>query len=245
VACAPRDSIHYYDMFFHKGPEWYAAHFEGAQSSQLLFDTTPSYLRSLRAPERMYRDNPDAKLALTMRHPVERAFSHYWQERKNPQRHYEFSEVLSNYDFYASWLEPGFYAEHIERYLEYFPRDQLLCQRFDLLEQNPRAFLRALLEFLAIDADFTPSWIDTRLNEAKVVRNLPGRIRVKVRRGLTRALGTGFLNSAVAKRLTESAEYNRGVPADVHNELLEHCLPEIERTEQLLGLDLSEWKAAR
>ena len=245
VACAPHDSIHYYDMFYHLGTQWYVEHFEDAKPDQIIFDTTPSYLRSLRAPERMYRDNPEAKLMVTLRHPVERAFSHYWHEQKDPRRKYEFSEVLSNYDFFASWLESGFYAEHIERYLAYFPREQILCQTFDLLKRDPASFLVEVLSFLGVDETFRPSLIETKINEAKVVRTPIGKLRVKASRGVTRVLGTEFLDTQWAKWMTASREYNRGVEADFYNQLLEICLPEIELTELLVGLDLSNWKQFR
>lgn len=245
VACAPRDSIHYYDMFYFKGESWYLEHFADARPGQLLFDTTPSYLRSLRAPARMYRDNPDAKLAVTLRHPVDRAFSHFWHEQKDPRREYDFTEVFTNYDFFSSWLEPGFYAEHLERYLEHFSEEQILFQRFELLNEDPRAFLREFLEFLAIDADFVPSWIDTKVNAAKVIRTPVGRLRVKADRGLTRVLGREFQGTQASRWLTQSRRYARGIEADTYNQLLEACLDEIDQTEKLTGLDLSRWKSFR
>lgn len=245
VACARKDSIHYYDMFYHKGPEWYAGHFIGASRDQILFDTTPSYIRSSRAPRRISSDNPHVKLAVTLRHPVERAFSHYWHERKDPRRQLVFSEILTNYDMFASWLEPGFYADHIERYLNYFPREQLLCQSFDQLKQEPHAYLREILGFLGVDTEFMPSCIATKINDAKCVRTRIGVARVKARGGLTRILGNGFLNTSFAQWITDSQEYRRGIEAGLYNQLLEICLPEIERTESLLNVDLSHWKVFR
>ena len=76
-------------------------------------------------------ENRAAKIIVCLRNPVERAFSHFWHERKKKKYNFDFSEVLRTYDLFSSLLEPGFYAEHIERFLGYFPREQILCQLFD------------------------------------------------------------------------------------------------------------------
>jgi len=145
LAGPPKDTIHYFDMFYGKGRDWYAGHFDDAPPSCKLFDPTPSYVRSPWAARRIAQENPSAKIVLCLRNPLERAFSHYWHEKKKAHTNLDFASALSNYDCYASWLEPGFLAEHIEQYLRYFPREQLLCQSFDRLESDPirASFLRS------------------------------------------------------------------------------------------------------
>src|SRR5690606_27558532 len=157
VAAPPKDSIHYFDMFYAFGRSWYETFFANARPDQKLFDPTPSYIRAAQAPARIAKENPGARIVVSLRDPIERAFSHYWHMKKNRVITFEFSDVLDNYDLFSSWIEPGFYAEHIERYLEFFPREQILCQRFDDLERDPRLFLDQLLVFYGLDTNFTPS----------------------------------------------------------------------------------------
>jgi hypothetical protein len=241
VACPPKDSIHYYDMFFSRGPEWYATHFQKARDGQLLFDPTASYIRSPLVPERIHDDNPDAKIVLCLRSPIERAYSHYWHEKKKLRFDYTFSEVLENYDLFSSWVEPAFYARHVRRFLEYFPRERILCQRFELLQNDARAFLTELLLFIGVDAEFSPSVIDQKINPAGVKRSFYARAKGRLGKELGR-LTPGIMSiSWLASKLSYNEEYERGVPADVREQLLHIFEPEVRCLEELLDIDLSGW----
>jgi len=245
VACPPRDTIHYYDMFYARGPRWYAQHFRDARPEQKLFDPTPSYLRSPGAARRIAADNPEARIALCMRNPIERAFSHYWHEKKKRRFDFGFEEVLTNYDLFSSWIEPGFYAEHVERFLEHFPRAALLCQRYDDLERDPAGFLGQLLAFAGVDPGFTPAVLRRRVNAAGsrhgfVDTWLLPRINGALRR-VGRATGSARLSRGFGG-LSGKAEYLQGVPAELLGPLREICEPEIVRVERLLGCDLASWR---
>lgn len=238
IACPPKDSIHYFDMFYARGRSWYEKHFEEARDDQLLFDPTPSYIRSPWAAERIAEENLRAKIILCLRNPVERAFSHYWHEKKKKKIAFSFSEALTNYDLFSSWLETGFYARHIERYLDFFPREQLLTQRFEVLGENPAAFLREALEFIGIDAEFQPGNLNKKVNAAGARRDLWNRgkaVFYKMSPAFWKKVGLeGFMSG--------KDEYLRGVLDEDRARLLEIFAPETERLEALTGLDLSAWK---
>lgn len=242
VACPPRDSIHYYDMFYHRGPAWYADHFVAATEDQKLLDPTPSYIRSPRAPSRIAADNPGCRVALCMRNPMERAFSHYWHERKKGRLRFDFSEVLTNYDLFSSWVEPGFYALHIERYLEHIPRERILCQRYDDLRDDPEAFLHEYLVFAGVDPEIRPSMLHQRVNVAGRRRgSFPARLQLRLR-GLLSRLPFFAPETLNARWLSGKAEYERGIPPALAPALAEVCEPEIRRLERLLEIDLSGWR---
>ncbi len=247
VAAPERDTIHYFDMFYARGRDWYAAHFPEAGPEQKLFDPTYTYIRSPWAPERIARENPQARIVLCLRNPIERAFSHYWHEKKKGVIRYPFEEVLRNYDLFASWVEPGFYARHLGRYLEHFPREQLLCQRFERLEADPAGFLAELLDFAGLSRDFTPSLLHERAAPAGAEQRWlrPGTYLFRSQR-LLRRLGVSADAIDWARRnvpgMQWRAEYDAGVPAALHARLLEICEPEIAALESLLGEDLHGWR---
>jgi hypothetical protein len=241
IAAPPTDSIHYFDMFFGKGREWYAAFFSEAREGQRLFDPTPSYIRSPWAPRRIARENPDARIIICLRDPVERAFSHYWHEKKKGKYNFDFSEVLRNYDLYSSLLEPGFYAEHIERYLEHFPRERILCQLFDDLGRDPEAFLSQLLRFIEVDDGLKPSVLRQKINVAGHRSGFINQQLLPKLKGLLRRSG---LKSIGEHRylMSGKSEYLKGVPREMRAPLAEICEPEIARLEALLGIDLHRWR---
>ena len=247
IACPPALEIHYYDMFHARGQDWYAEFFADATPQQKLFDPTYTYIRSPGAAARIAHDNPAARIALCLRDPIERAFSHYWHEKKKGVIRYEFDEVLHNYDLFATWLEPGFYAAHIERFLAHFSREQLLCQRYEELRRDPRAFLDELLVFAGVEPGLPASALHQEVNPAGPRHSLfnPGFYLAQTRRFLERL---GVPRQAVENArdrvpaLRGRAEYERGVPLELHRALLDVVEPEIAALERLLGLDLSSWR---
>jgi hypothetical protein len=246
IACAPTDSIHYYNIHYEKGGRWYATFFQDAERDQLLFDQTPSYIRSPWAPRRIAEDNPDAKIICCLRNPVDRAFSHYWHEKKKGKIAFDFREVLDNYDLFSSWIEPGFYSRHLERYLEHFSRDQLLCLPFVQLKEDDEAFLRRILEFVGVEASFKPSWLGKKSNEAGSRRTITHAIWRRVRRRLRWAGQEEFVETieeapVIGNWVCDRDEYERGMDEATRSELLNICEPEIRRTEELLDLDLEHW----
>ncbi len=244
IACTNEDCVYYFDIFYSRGRGWYEKCFSGAEEHQMLCDTTCTYIRSPWAPGRIAQENPDAKIILCMRNPILRAFSHYWQEKKRNMTNYNFSGVLTNYDLFSSWLEPGFYAEHIERYLEHFPRGQILCQRFDDLERDPTGFLQEILTFIGADRDFRPALAQRKVNEASQLVRPFSLAMNKTRRWLQR-IGLKRLlpkSGRLYEILSGRAEYVRGIPPELRLELQEIVEPEIERLEALLGVDLQVWR---
>ncbi|MGM0442280.1 MAG: sulfotransferase family protein [Elusimicrobiota bacterium] len=242
--CAPiKDTVHYFDMHYVKGKEWYLKHFNACLKKQKLCDVTTSYMHSPQAPKRIFQHNPDAKIIICMRNPLDRAFSHYWHEKKKLNFNFEFREVLENYDLYSSWLEPGFYGEYIERYLKFFPREQILCQLFEDLEVNPGSFLNRLYEFIGVEADFKPSVIYEKCNAAKRKETfLNLHITSRISKFVKKYVPFLGKEKVIKKYLSGKAEYYEGIPNDLYNSLLKICIPEIEKTENLLGIDLSQWK---
>ncbi|MCS3939541.1 hypothetical protein GGP84_002173 [Salinibacter ruber] len=218
-----------------------------------------TYIRSPWAPRRIARENPNAKIMLCLRDPIDRAFSHYWHEKKKGKISFEFEEVLENYDLYSSWLEPGFYAEHIERYLQYFDREQILCLHFETLRDDEREFMRQILHFADIDDDFEPSWLNKKSNEAGGRRTVANRMW----HGLKGTVAQSELES-IARRLqldeaaqqletlpivgsllNDKEEYEQGISSELREELVDLCEPEIQRLENLLDIRLPHWRSVK
>ena len=82
--------VHYFDLNFARGLEWYRAHFPrrsapstggtGRGPSEVTLEATPYYLFHPAVPERLPSVLPDAKFIVMLRNPVDRAYSHYWHE---------------------------------------------------------------------------------------------------------------------------------------------------------------------
>ncbi len=256
ICCPPEDKIHYFSMLFHRGVDWYHGHFEACDPSRFLLDPSPSYFSSEMAAARISGYNPDARIIVCLREPVQRAFSHYWHLKKQLVIDFEFEDALDKHDVFIPWIETGFYAHHLRRWFRHFPRDRVLVQRFEDLQASPRGFLREILEFLGLPADFEPSVLDTRVNVARErdqrwKRRFDAKVRPVIRSGLEqvglRPLARGMKDKVVplaGKVLPRGArERFEDVPPEVRRELRQLFAADVEELEQMLGWDLSDWKA--
>jgi hypothetical protein len=138
------------------------------------FEATPYYLFHPLAPERAAQLVPEARLVVLVRDPVERAWSHYHHEARRGREELSFTDAieaeparladeerrlaedplaktlrLNRY----SYLAKGRYAEQLERWLEHYPRRQLLVLRTEDLFATPRLVLAELYRFLDL-----PEW---------------------------------------------------------------------------------------
>lgn len=90
VGDARTKEVHYFDLAYERGPNWYRAHFptrlhaawhRAATGRRLVVgEASPYYLFHPLVPERMKRDLPEAKFVVLLRNPVSRAVSQYHHE---------------------------------------------------------------------------------------------------------------------------------------------------------------------
>jgi len=171
--------IHFFDLHFDKGLNWYRAHFptqasmeraaERLGSRVVTGESTPSYLFHPLVPQRMRETLPSVRAIAILRDPVDRAHSHWQQiadwreeklsfeeaidaEAKRLPKHPERLTDLKQLDDYLrfSYLARGRYAEQLPRWFEAFPGEQLLVLNFDDLRADPEAICRQVTEFLGL-----------------------------------------------------------------------------------------------
>lgn len=139
-------------------------------------EATPAYLAHPTAPARVRAVLPDVKLVAVLREPVERAVSQYWMGLNNGEyamtieealdeervvRAEELARVARGEEPTAALLTRGFvwrglYADQLARWLDQFPREQLLIVHFDDLARDPLAVYRRVAEFVGVDPDVAP-----------------------------------------------------------------------------------------
>ncbi|MBK1631881.1 hypothetical protein CKO31_14280 [Thiohalocapsa halophila] len=145
--------LHFFDIHFDRGIPWYQRLFETAAPSQIVGDATVTYARSALAMQRIARLDSSALVVLILRNPIDRAWSHYWHERKKGKIAFEFEEWESNYDLYSDWILPGMYDQHIDLTESLFGRDQVLVIFQDDVAVRPVGVLSSVFNFLGVDHD--------------------------------------------------------------------------------------------
>ena len=100
--------------------------------------------------------NPALKVVMMVRDPIERAWSHAKKDlaRNRGRRLSDVADDEIERFFRDDYqLRCARYAENLENWAAYFPRQQIFIGRFDDIEKRPEAFLTDVLSFLGVSTD--------------------------------------------------------------------------------------------
>jgi hypothetical protein len=174
--------VHYFDLNFRKGNNWYRSYFPLQMRNSRTYITgeaSPYYLFHPHAPRRASTVLPDAKLIVMLRNPVDRAYSHYQHQVKRGKGEGretltfeeaieaekrilpgEVSKMLQD-EFYESlrhrtrsYLRRGIYIDQLLAWSSFFPRKQMLILKSEDLFNDTTNVLERILDFLKI-----PHWV--------------------------------------------------------------------------------------
>ena len=180
-----RKEVHHFDWRYRRGLLWYRAAFPLRSAMRrrareigrtvVTGEATPGYVFSPGAPERIRRALPEVRLVAVLRDPVDRAWSHYWLNRRRGFEPLSFEAALAAEEERIRTPDPdapdaagpsdrsrysyrarGVYVDQLRRFEAWMP-DRMLVLGFDELFGGRADGWRALGDFLGIDpADFPP-----------------------------------------------------------------------------------------
>lgn len=138
----------------------YFSLFNNCPTGSIAGDFSTGYLANKQAPLNAKEIVPDAKLIAVLRHPVDRAFSMYLHLAhigREPSDCFEAAWADSAKRAEAHWRYdmnyqyPGFYAQHLKRWLECFRREQLLILLYEDWRDRPADVLTQVCSHLSLD----------------------------------------------------------------------------------------------
>lgn len=228
--------------------EVYQSLYRDAREGQMLAEASASYLWSKVAARNIKAYNPDSRIVMVLRDPVERAFSHYLMDLRMGFTDKDFISAIKDdmqskerlWGNSSLYIDLGLYAQQVQRYLELFPSNQILILLHDQLQSQPVYVAQNLSRFIGLeDAEIS---LAERHNVAKVPRNkLAARIiRQPWLKKISRSKKLVKLMPYASKILA-----SRTVPQITEEEqeyAYSYFSKDIEVLEQMLNLDLSHWK---
>lgn len=148
---------------YYKGLDWYQSFFPTPKngSSQFLFEKSANYFDGEYVPLRAHALLPHAKLVTILISPAKRAHSWYQHQRSHGDPtalNYSFYDVITAnkhsvkqlHELRNRCLNPGLYAQHLERWLTYYPPQQLMIIDGEELKSDPVHVMNRLQTFLGI-----------------------------------------------------------------------------------------------
>ncbi|WP_028639247.1 sulfotransferase family protein [Nocardioides sp. URHA0032] len=148
VYLTPAKDLYFFDRYYDRGLPWYAAQFRDARDEAIVGEVCQDYLFHPEAAGRIRDTLGPVRIMVSLRDPVERAWSSYLYMRKHGIGPDTFAEALRAR---PELLEHGRYATGLDRFLMLFPRDHVHVALFDDLVADPQRFLDGVTEFLGID----------------------------------------------------------------------------------------------
>ena len=169
--CTPIKEIHFFSRQRNwvKGVDWYINIFHACKKNTLKGEISTSYLYDENSAGRIKKNFPNAKIIISLRNPVSRAFSQYRNAIKA-------GEIPKNTSIeYAltkdrSIVDQGMYSEQVKRYFDIFGKDKVLVLIYEDSKKNPKEFIRSIYAFLNIDKNFVPSMLHRTINTARTPR---------------------------------------------------------------------------
>ena len=180
VLPARQKEIHYFNThrLQGKGPAWYRSNFpfekeieEGPGRRKITGEATP-FMYSFHVPRAVSALVPEVKLVFLLRHPVDRAYSHYQHNsrregredlsfsqaiRKEEERIGEEARAVENDETYPdsanrmySYVARGFYSVQLKRWMDHFPGEQIMIRKSEDLFNDPEKIVNEVTDYLQL-----------------------------------------------------------------------------------------------
>jgi Sulfotransferase domain len=220
--------VHYYDSNYDRGLRWYRSHFplqvggryvvQPGVTPAIIGEASPYYLFHPLAAERLARDFPDVRIIVSLRDPVERAYSHFKErthhggetlsfeaalEAEENRLRGEGERIVAEPGYLSvehenhSYLAQGRYLNMLPRWFGLFPRSQFHIMASEDFYAQPERHVNEVWKFLGLP---------------------PGELRSRVRHNY---LPAPDIQPQTRQRLQELlADHNRGL-----EDLLGRSLP--------------------
>ncbi len=263
VYLPPIKETHFFDdpKYWNRGIEFYQEeYFSGVQGEKIIGEMTPSYIYFDDVPKRIFDSlGKDTKFVLMLRNPVTRALSHYKMHVSRGNETISAKEAfeteasrLAEADYQTrariSFIDRGYYAAQLKRWLEFFPFENFHIVIFEEYIKDKANTYFDIEEFLGIShvdlnteqrSNYTGiprhRWIDHVLYRSTLIQKvskvfMPSeKIRKKFKMWLKNK------NTKVGQ-----LEFNLQISeAEIFDKYFKKDIAELET---LLGRDLDLWK---
>jgi len=240
-------------------------------SKKVTGDSSSCYLASDAAPSAIYRYNPDAKIIILLRHPVDLFISEhsqllysFYEDIEDPFQAWQMQEKRSSGQHIpASCREPMVlqyrkvcaHGTNLKKYRNIFPQTSILVRFFEDFIECPGAVYRDVLKFIGVPDDHRTDF--PKVNEAKFHKRggiarwlisppgIFGPFHAKLRRYI--ATSNSPLIRSIENTARKLTAYNsqkglsRSLSDNEYDTILKEINNEIRLLSSLTGKELSHW----
>lgn len=211
-------------------------------------EASVSYLFYPAVAKRIKAMVPDAHIIMSLRNPIDRAYSHYYMEHKLGYVNESLESIVfkksrskNAHLFYQQYVELGLYHQQVKRYLDAFGKERVKVFIHDDLSDKLESMILSVFDFLKIDKTHIPG-LEGKYNTYSVPRNPVFRYLYsqKKLREFAKTL-VPYESVEVVKNLFLTRDRKEGKNEEIIQELKRIYTPDVMELEKLLDRDLSAW----
>ncbi len=173
----PAKDLHFFHLQYEKGIEWYESFFKKGEGIKTIGELSHDYFLFEHVADKIKAYQPDIKLLVSLREPVEKMISSYhYAKRTYLKENVSFEDFFFHHERYQKshyqnmHKETAQYFQNLQPFYERFPRENILVVFFDELKESPHIFIQKIYHFLEIDDTFEPSVLHTKVNQQQKAR---------------------------------------------------------------------------
>ena len=234
-------------------------YFKNAAPEKILIAKNTLLYYKEKGLERLKKHNPEAKIEIILRHPVDRTYSAYLMELNNGSINTAFADIAELLDDspnhlndwrYTLLIGMSRYVDHLKNVYKYFPKEQVSIVLYDDFSKDPVNICRSIFERLHVDPSFVPN-TSIKHNETKMVPSFRyARIIKRLLRNdnSIKRLARTFIPDHSAhtvgemlRRVNRKESNHPEMNIETRNVFLKYFEPLNEQLSELTKLDLSSW----
>ena len=210
-----------------------------ASVSYMYYDTVANDIKKY---------NPNAKIIVILRNPIDRAFSHYLMDYRLGLVSDSFEKIINRQSkhqyaslFYQQYVLVSKYYEQLKRYFDVFDREQILVLDYQDFKTETSKTLESVYKFLDIDIDYLANTA-TRHNTFSMPKNAIIRFFYSIV-GLRKLFNIFFsekMKEVVRVKLFRAGEKPK-ISLETKQQLKQLFRDDIYRVSKLIDKDLIEW----
>ncbi|MEL7114017.1 MAG: sulfotransferase domain-containing protein [Pseudomonadota bacterium] len=161
------------DPVYAKGPDWYAALFDGAEPDDIKGEASTHYTKRPQLPDtvaRMTAALPEVRLIYMIRDPMARIVSHYiheWSQRVLT------APLAAALESHTPLVDYSLYGRQITPFVEMYGADAILLTSLERWRQDPEAELTRVARHIGFQGTVTLASGDAENVSAARSRKLP------------------------------------------------------------------------
>jgi len=205
------------------------------------------YLEIMESPKLIKETIPDAKIIISLRDPVERAFSHYLGTLRSHNETLSFDKAFEEFmnpvnvesNFYKRYIKGSLYHEKLKKVLDIFGEENVLIIIFEEFIKEPKNEFKKVIEFLEIDSEI-PEIVGKKFNTyAEPLGNVGTNIvKNKIIKKVSKKILSKETRIGLLRFLTNKNKEKPALTIKQKHILENFFLQDSKQTEKLLGKKL-------